>query len=82
MNTTNTIPSEAALQQNKIEKIAGGFKVINCIYDDIYAVCRTVDEAMENFARKVKILSVNWAAARRREQSKKQYQEYRRAKHA
>lgn len=75
MTTTNTIPSEAALQQNKIEKITGGFKVINQIYEDIFAVGRTVDDAIDNFNLKIKILRVKWDSDRRREQYRKEWQE-------
>lgn len=82
MTTINAIPSEAALEQNEVKEIVGGFKVINTIYEDISAVGRTVDEAMENFQRMLKIKKVDWAAARRREQLRKEYQEYRRKKYA
>lgn len=77
MTTANSIPSEAALQQNRIEKIAGGFKVINQIYEDVFAVGRTVEDAMDNFNHKIKILSVKWDSAKRREQYRKEWQERR-----
>lgn len=75
MTTTNSIPTESALKQNQVIEIAGGFKVINQIYDDIFAVGRSVDEALDNFNRKIKILRVKWDTAKRREQCRKEWQE-------
>lgn len=75
MTTTNSIPTDSALKQNQVIEIAGGFKVINQIYDDIFAVGRTVEDAMDNFNRKIKILRVKWDSAKRREQYRKEWQE-------